>query len=147
MFMLSPITVTNIITFPSVTLSIVERVLHLAKHHKWIKFAAEIVFLYFHCENLEKSLLCKTHHVDSTLKRRGNCRFHVVSTWYLRGVFAGIMTTATVIIIALIINIKIAIIIIEITKNYYHNNNNSNNNNNNNNKNDNNKSNDNSNNI
>ena len=30
----------------------------------------------------------QTHHVDSTLKRRGNSRFHVVSTWNPRGVFA-----------------------------------------------------------
>ena len=30
----------------------------------------------------------QTHHVDSTLKRRGNGRFHVVSTWNRRGVFA-----------------------------------------------------------
>ena len=32
----------------------------------------------------------QTHHVDSTLKRRGNDRFHVVSTWNPRGVFVGI---------------------------------------------------------
>ena len=31
----------------------------------------------------------QTHHVDSTLKRRGNGRFHVVSTLNLSGVFAG----------------------------------------------------------
>ena len=31
----------------------------------------------------------QTHHMDSTLKRRGNDRFHVVSTWNLRGVFVG----------------------------------------------------------
>ena len=31
----------------------------------------------------------QTHHVDSTLKRRGNDRFHVVSTWNPRGVFVG----------------------------------------------------------
>ena len=31
----------------------------------------------------------QTHHVDSTLKRRENCRFHVVSTWNPRGVFVG----------------------------------------------------------
>ena len=29
----------------------------------------------------------QTHHVDSTLKRRGNGRSHVVSTWNPRGVF------------------------------------------------------------
>ena len=29
------------------------------------------------------------HHVDSTLKQRGNGRFHVVSTWNPRGVFVG----------------------------------------------------------
>ena len=31
----------------------------------------------------------QTHHVDSTLKRCGNDRFHVVSTWNPRGVFVG----------------------------------------------------------
>ena len=31
----------------------------------------------------------QTNHVDSTLKRRGNGRFHVVSTWNPRGVFVG----------------------------------------------------------
>lgn len=30
-----------------------------------------------------------THHVNSTLKRRGNDCFHVVSTWNTRGVFVG----------------------------------------------------------
>ena len=32
----------------------------------------------------------QTLHVDSTLKRRGNGRFHVVSTWNPRGVFVGL---------------------------------------------------------
>ena len=32
----------------------------------------------------------QTHHVNSTLKRRGNGRFHVVSTWNSRGVFVGL---------------------------------------------------------
>ena len=31
----------------------------------------------------------QTHHVYSTLKRRGNDRFNVVSTWNARGVFVG----------------------------------------------------------
>ena len=31
----------------------------------------------------------QTLHVYSTLKRRGNERFHVVSTWNKRGVFVG----------------------------------------------------------
>ena len=31
----------------------------------------------------------QTLHVDSTLKRRGNVRFHAVSTWNPRGVFVG----------------------------------------------------------
>ena len=38
---------------------------------------------------LEASL--QTHHVDSTLKRRGNDRFHVISTWNPRGVFVGMV--------------------------------------------------------
>ena len=33
----------------------------------------------------------QTQHVDSTSKRRGNGRFHVVSTWNPRGVFVGNM--------------------------------------------------------
>ena len=32
----------------------------------------------------------QTHHVCSTLKRRGNARFHVVSTWNTHGVFVGL---------------------------------------------------------
>ena len=35
------------------------------------------------------SISLQTHHVDSTLKRPGNDRFHVVSTWNPRGVFVG----------------------------------------------------------
>ena len=35
----------------------------------------------------------QTHHVDSTLKRRGNGRFNVVSTWNPRGVFVGFRKT------------------------------------------------------
>ena len=31
----------------------------------------------------------QTHHVDSTLKLRGNGRFHVAMTWNPRGVFVG----------------------------------------------------------
>ena len=31
----------------------------------------------------------QTHRVDSTLKRRGNDRFLIVSTWNPRGVFTG----------------------------------------------------------
>ena len=31
----------------------------------------------------------QTHHVYSTLKRRGNDHFHVVSTWNTRGVVVG----------------------------------------------------------
>ena len=33
----------------------------------------------------------QTHRMDSTLKRRGNDRFHVVSTWNPRGVFVGLL--------------------------------------------------------
>ena len=33
----------------------------------------------------------QTHQVDSTLKRRGNGRFHVVSTCNPRGVFVGLL--------------------------------------------------------
>ena len=38
----------------------------------------------------------QTHHVDSTLKRHGNGRFHVVSTWNPRGVFVRIINALTV---------------------------------------------------
>ena len=31
----------------------------------------------------------QSHHMDSTSKRRGNGRFHVVSTWNPRGMFVG----------------------------------------------------------
>ena len=31
----------------------------------------------------------QTHHMYSTLKRRGNHRFHVASTWNTRDVFVG----------------------------------------------------------
>ena len=34
-------------------------------------------------------LTLQKHYVDFTLKRRGNGRFHVVSLWNPRGVFAG----------------------------------------------------------
>ena len=33
----------------------------------------------------------KKHHVYATLKRLGNDRFYVVSTWNTRGVFVGIV--------------------------------------------------------
>ena len=36
-----------------------------------------------------KDVTLQTHHVYSTLKGRGNGRFHVVSTWSTRGVFVG----------------------------------------------------------
>ena len=35
----------------------------------------------------KKPLALQTHRVHSTLKRHGNDRFHVVSTWNTRGVF------------------------------------------------------------
>ena len=34
----------------------------------------------------------QTHHMYSTLKRRGNGRFYVVSTWNTCGVFAGFLS-------------------------------------------------------
>ena len=37
----------------------------------------------------EAVLTLQTYHVYSTLKRRGNVRFYVVSTWNTRGVFVG----------------------------------------------------------
>ena len=37
----------------------------------------------------DTSATLQTHHVYSTLKRRGNGRIHVVSTWNTRGVFVG----------------------------------------------------------
>ena len=40
-------------------------------------------------KNVRNSL--QTHHVDSMLKRRGNGRFHVVSTWNPRGAFVGVL--------------------------------------------------------
>ena len=38
----------------------------------------------------------QTHHVDSTLKQRGNDRFHVVSTWNPGSVFVGIRTKSNI---------------------------------------------------
>ena len=32
-----------------------------------------------------------THHVHSTMKRRGKDRFHVAATWNTRGVFVGLV--------------------------------------------------------
>ena len=36
------------------------------------------------------SICLQTHHVGSTLKRRGNDRFYIVSTWNPRGVLVGL---------------------------------------------------------
>ena len=44
-------------------------------------------FICLYCCSLQ------THHVDSTLKRRGNSRFHVVSTCNPRGVFIGLFVS------------------------------------------------------
>ena len=46
----------------------------------------KVFFLIFEKNALET---LQTHHVDSTLKRRGNGRFHVISTWNPREVFVG----------------------------------------------------------
>ena len=35
----------------------------------------------------DQEFISETHHVYSTLKRSGNSRLHVVSTWNTRGVF------------------------------------------------------------
>ena len=35
----------------------------------------------------KETLALQTHHADSVFRRRGNDRFHVVSTWNTRGVF------------------------------------------------------------
>ena len=43
----------------------------------------------------EKQPSLQTHYVDSTLKRRGNNRFHVVSMWNPRGVFVGFYQQTT----------------------------------------------------
>ena len=40
-------------------------------------------------ETTAQSTTLQTHYMDSTLKRRGNDRFHVLSTWNPRGVFVG----------------------------------------------------------
>ena len=44
----------------------------------------------------------QTRHVDSTLKQRGNGRFHVVSTWNSRGVFVGHMLLESVYLLCII---------------------------------------------
>ena len=55
-------------------------------------------------KNIAKVLLLgeaslQTHHVYSTLERRGNDRFHVVSTWNPHGVFVGLQVTSSLILI------------------------------------------------
>ena len=53
-------------------------------------FCSSVLLTHFIC------LYCcslQTHHVDSTLKRRGNSRFHVVSTCNPRGVFIGLFVS------------------------------------------------------
>ena len=37
-----------------------------------------------------KAIYLQTHHVYSTLNRRGSSRFHVVSTWNTRDAFVGL---------------------------------------------------------
>ena len=46
-------------------------------------------FLKVHITEYSRSVTLQTHHVNSTLKRRGNGRSHVISTWNPRGVFVG----------------------------------------------------------
>ena len=40
-------------------------------------------------ETTAQGTTLQTHYMDSKLKRRGNDRFHVLSTWNPRGVFVG----------------------------------------------------------
>ena len=57
------------------------------KPHLFVTIAAS--------EKQEQGYSLQTHHLDSKLKRRGNGRFHVYSTWNSRGVFAGLTITET----------------------------------------------------
>ena len=50
-------------------------------YEKFCTFCTNIYIKVYEAHTLQ------THHVDSTLKRRGNGRFQVVSTWNPRGVF------------------------------------------------------------
>ena len=52
-------------------------------YEKFCTFCTNIYIKVYEAHTLQ------THHVDSTLKRLGNGRFHVVSTWNPRGVFVG----------------------------------------------------------
>ena len=64
---------------------------HSAKHISYEIFnIIKIALLWTAKCVLNKEWSLQTHHVDSTLKRRGSGRFHVVSTWNTRGVFVGI---------------------------------------------------------
>ena len=54
----------------------------------WIRLRNVFYFVIFFEAFLHVTL--QTHHVYSTLKRRGNDCFHVVSTWNTRGVFVGL---------------------------------------------------------
>ena len=66
-------------------------VILIASYHRQVLEPFHEVYLFCYsmfCYGTSISL--QTHHVDSTLKRRGNDRFHVVLTWNPRGVFVGI---------------------------------------------------------
>ena len=46
-------------------------------------------------QELGKAITLQSHHVYSTLKRRGHGRSHVVLTWNTRGVFVGYLLLVT----------------------------------------------------
>ena len=63
---------------------------HLLKKsfmENFIFYQLRILVWYIH--DSADSISLHTLHVYSTLKRRGNIRIHIVSTWNTRGVFVG----------------------------------------------------------
>ena len=61
----------------------------------------------------ENPLSLQTHHVYSTLKRRGNGLFHIVSTWNTRGVFVEFCLVKTV-----FFYLEISFLVVETGKSY-----------------------------
>ena len=51
------------------------------------------IFLFTKYSKLTLVTSLQTNHVYSTLKRHGNVRLHVVSTWNKRGVFLGLKSS------------------------------------------------------
>ena len=60
-----------------------------------------IIYVSLHVLQDARTSVLQTHHFYSTLKRRGNSCFHVVSTWNTSGMFVGRLQEFTIIITSL----------------------------------------------